>query len=187
MTTRTAPVTLTLDRRLLEHPRALHLRRMRTAIFLYLDLLARLPAASGRVEVIPAAIATDMGLPEGTIWSWLGHLRRSGYIVVKRLNGSVLVEIPRSATVDESTDRTASADDDTREFTLARVQRALGENLNTTQLADALDTYPTTLVRRALAGALAPKDSEIRRSRTALFLYLLRQYVQQSPPHDSRA
>src|SRR5882672_2269426 len=87
------PITLKLDRRILEHPRAIHLRRMRAGIWLYLDLLARLPAGAGTLEAEPAAIAREMGLPEGTIRSWLGHLRRAGYLDVLRLNGKVRVEI----------------------------------------------------------------------------------------------
>ena len=72
--TTTRPITIALDRRLLEHPQALHLRRMRAGIWLYLDLLARLPAGAGSIEVEPAAIGRDMGLPEGTVRSSLGHL-----------------------------------------------------------------------------------------------------------------
>src|SRR5438132_4374058 len=94
------PIILTLDRRVLEHPRAYHLRRMRAGLWLYLDLLARLPAGADTFEVEPAAIGRDMGLPEGTIRSWLGHLRKSGYLDALRLNGKVRVtmkhvEVPR--------------------------------------------------------------------------------------------
>ena len=87
------PITLSLDRRILEHPRAYHLRRMRAGFWLYLDLLARLPAGADTFEVEPAAIGRDMGLPEGTIRSWLGHLRKAGYLDVVRLNGKVRVTV----------------------------------------------------------------------------------------------
>ena len=50
------PITLTLDRRILEHPRAYHLRRMRAGLWLYLDLLARLPAGADSFEVEPAVV-----------------------------------------------------------------------------------------------------------------------------------
>src|SRR5207244_7406062 len=96
-----SPITLQLDRRILEHPRAYHLRRMRAGLWLYLVLLARLPAGADTFEVEPAAIGRDMGLPEGTIRSWLGHLRRSGYLEALRLNGKVRVTI-RHVTVAES-------------------------------------------------------------------------------------
>src|SRR6266705_3060804 len=90
------PITLNLDRRILEHPRAYHLRRMRAGLWLYLDLLARLPAGTDTFEVEPAAIGRDMGLPEGTVRSWLGHLRKSGYVEAVRLNGKSRVTIKRA-------------------------------------------------------------------------------------------
>ena len=49
-------LTIIFPRRLLEHPRALHIHRMRAAVWLYLALLARLPAGSDTVEVDPAGI-----------------------------------------------------------------------------------------------------------------------------------
>src|SRR5262245_62874427 len=89
----TDTITLTLDRRILEHPRAYHLRRMRAGLWLYLDLLARLPAGTDSFEVEPAAVGRDMGLPEGTVRSWLGHLRKSGYLDAVRLTGKTRVTI----------------------------------------------------------------------------------------------
>src|SRR5262245_30471152 len=86
-------ITLTLDRRILEHPRAYHLRRMRAGLWLYLNLLARLPAGAESIVVEPAAIGEAMGLPEATVRSWLGHLRKAGYVSAERLNGSVRVTI----------------------------------------------------------------------------------------------
>src|SRR5216110_3259343 len=89
------PITLQLDRRILEHPRAYHLRRMRAGLWLYLDLLARMPAGTDTFEVEPAVVGRDMGLPEGTIRSWLGHLRKAGYLDADRLNGKSRVTIKR--------------------------------------------------------------------------------------------
>src|SRR6266496_2131829 len=116
------PITLSLDRRILEHPRAYHLRRMRAGLWLYLDLLVRLPAGTDTFEVEPAAIGRDMGLPEGTVRSWLGHLRKSGYLDAHRLSGKVRVtmkpvEVPTS-TVENPTDSQP-----TRFFTVAKIQR----------------------------------------------------------------
>src|SRR5882762_6754136 len=90
------PITLSLDRRILEHPRAYHLRRMRAGLWLYLDLLARLPAGAETFEVEPAVIGRDMGLPEGTVRSWLGHLRKAGYLEAVRFDGKVQVTMKRS-------------------------------------------------------------------------------------------
>src|SRR3989449_4568335 len=91
--TQAQPITLTLDRRLLEHPRAYHLRRMRQGIWLYLDVLARLSGRPGTLELEPAAVGRDMGLPEGTIRSWLGHLRQGGYVKTQRRGDAILVAL----------------------------------------------------------------------------------------------
>ncbi len=162
------PFTLTLDRRILEHPRAYHLRRMRAGLWLYLDLLARLPAGADTFEVEPAAIGEGMGLDEATIRSWLGHLRKAGYVNAERLNSKVRVTIKKGFVPEP-----AEAPKE-RFFTVAKLQRALKDKLNVEAFEAALKLYPDPVIRRALAGALAPPDEEIRRSRTALFLYLLK-------------
>jgi hypothetical protein len=165
------PITLTLDRRLLEHPSALHVHRMRSGLWLYLDLLARLPAGTGSIEVEPQAVAQEMGLPEGTIRSWLGHLRKHRYLEVKRLNGKVRVSLPDAAgAVPEAPEQAAPP----RFFTSAKLSRALGEEGNAEALQAALNLHSDEAIKRALAGALAVPENRIRRSRTALFLYLLK-------------
>ena len=171
------PITLSLDRRILEHPRAYHLRRMRAGIWLYLDLLARLPAGAEAFEVEPAAIGRDMGLPEGTIRSWLGHLRKSGYVESVRLNGVVRVTVKRveipTPVVQKPTDSRP-----TRFFTVAKIQRALGEASDENALQAVLNLHSDDAIKRALAGTLAVPETQIRRSRTALFIYLLKRYAQ---------
>ena len=170
------PITLSLDRRILEHPRAYHLRRMRAGLWLYLDLLARLPADAETFEVEPAAIGRDMGLPEGTIRSWLGHLRKVGYVEAVRLNGKSRVTIKRAAAPEPPVESPAIPN---RFFTVPKLQRALGEAGSDEALQAALSLYPDAVVKRALAGTLAVPETQIRRSRTALFIYLLKRHAQQ--------
>ena len=166
-------ITVTLDRRLLRHPRAYHLRRMRAGIWLYLDLLGRLPTGAETIEVEPAVIGEEMGLPEPTVRSWLGHLRKAGYVGAERLNGTVRVTVKKGFVPD------ASVTAKERVFTVAKLQRMLKDKLNVEAFEAALKLYPDAIIRRALAGALAPPEDQIRRSRTALFLYLLKRYAQQ--------
>ena len=163
------PITLTLDRRLLEHPRAYHLRRMRGAIWLYLDLLAR---GAGTIEIEPAAVGGAMGLPEGTVRSWLGHLRKAGYLEAMRLNGKVRVTIENRTPAAPVAEPQKPA----RFFTAAKITRALGERADADAIDGALERHSDDAIRRALAGAMATPAEKIRRSRTALFLYLLKRY-----------
>jgi len=175
------PISLTLDRRILEHPRAYHLRRMRAGLWLYLDLLARLPAGAETFEVEPAAIGRDMGLPEGTIRSWLGHLRKAGYLEAVRLNGKVQVTMKKGLAPESSPEQTAMpTQPPSRFFTVAKLQRSLGEPGNEEALEAALGLYSDPIVRRSLAGTLAVPETQIRRSRTALFIYLLKRYAKES-------
>lgn len=162
---------LSLDRRLLEHPRGYHLRRMRQGIWLYLDLLARLPAGSESIEVEPAVVGEEIGLDEGTVRSWLGHLRKAGYVEAVRLNGKVCITIKKGFVPEPQVTPKE------RFFTVAKLQRMLKDKLNVEAFEAALKLYPDSVIRRALAGALAPPEDEIRRSRTALFLYLVKRYA----------
>jgi hypothetical protein len=173
-----SPITLTLDRRIIEHPQAFHLRRMRVGIWLYLDLLARLPAGADSLEVEPAAIGRDMGLPEGTVRSWLGHLRKAGYLDAQRLNGHVHVTMRRVEMPPPPPPAPPRNVEPTRLFTVARLQQALGERGDDEPLQAALDLYPDRVIQRALAGTMAVPAQRIRRSRTALFIYLLKRHAQ---------
>jgi len=116
---------------------------MRAGLWLYLDLLARLPVGADTFEVEPAAIGRDMGLPEGTVRSWLGHLRKAGYLDAVRLNGKVKVTIKRP----EGPEPPPAAVVPTRFFTVAKIQRALGEPGNEEALQAALSLYPDSVVQ----------------------------------------
>lgn len=168
--------TLEFERRLLEHPAAYHIRRMRLAVWLYFAILTRLPAGQKAVEFDPMELAQAMGLPEGTIRSWLGHLRRLKYLGVERLDGTVRVRVGRLGLPEPPPAPRP------RFFTIAKLARALGETGNEREIEAALN-FPDEVIKRALAGTLAVPEANIRKSRTALFVYLLKRYAQ--PPQDN--
>jgi len=165
-------LTLTLDREILESRGARHLRRMRIAIWLYLELLSRLSEGSISTSISLSGVATSMGLPEGTIRSWLGHLRKAGYLTVSGPTDTVTVTIRRLQRVVPVTPA--------RFFTVAKLERALGEDGDRQSLDSVLDAYPDAVLKRALAGALAVPAEQIKKSRTALFLYLAKRYAQEN-------
>lgn len=169
-------LTITLDRRLLRHPRAYHLRRMRLGLWLYLDLLARLPAGAETIEVEPAVVAGEMGVEEGFVRSWLGHLHKAGYVQAQRLNGKSRVTI-RKGSIPESPPVPIAPESPGRFFTAAKLQRALGDQQDAEPFEAALRLHSDAVIRKALAGTLAVPDSQVRRSRTALFFYLLKRHT----------
>jgi hypothetical protein len=116
-----------------------------------------------------------MGLPEGTVRSWLGHLRKGHYIALERKGDFLRIKVK-----DASSPFDAPRKEPLRQlFTVARLTRALGEKQDPDALAQALAQYPTEAIRRALARTLAVPDERIRRSRTALFLYLLKHHAEE--------
>jgi hypothetical protein len=167
-------IILKFERRLIEHPRALHAKRMRGAIWLYLALLARLPEGSDTLDIVPAEFGRGIGLSEDTVRSFLGHLRKGRYVSVRRLNGSVQVRVNRLQVPTGSEPR-----ESTRTFTVAKLERALGERGNREILEGSLASYPDPIIQQALAGALAVPQKEIRRSRTALYLFLLKRHAEE--------
>ncbi len=172
------PITLTLDRHILEHPRGYHLRRMRAGIWLYLDLLARLPGSAKSIEIDPAALGREMGLAEGAVRSWLGHLKKAGYLDAERLNGTMRVtlkHVPEAPAVAPEAAPTPG-----RFFTVRKLQDALGETGSDEALAAALRLHPDAALKRALAATLAVPETQIRRSRLALFLYLLKRHAHEA-------
>jgi hypothetical protein len=165
--------TLQFERRLLEHPRAYHHRRMRLALWLYFVILARLPPGQDTVEVEPVQVSYDMGLPEGTVRSWLGHLRRLHYLKTERLNGSLRVRVTRLGLPEPAPKPVPKF------FTKAKLVRALGE-ADDGKLLDEVLKHPDEVIRRALAGTLAVPAEQIRKSRTALFNYLVKRYAEET-------
>jgi hypothetical protein len=67
---------------------------------------------------------------------------------------------------------------------LDRVLAVLGPEADVEEMRDLLGTHPAETVRRALQRAEATPARQIRRSRTALFRYLLTKLNQ---PHRDRA
>src|SRR5258705_11631630 len=132
----TSTLRVTLGRRLLRHPRAYHLRRMRQGLWLYLDLLARLPAGADTLEVEPAVVACEMGVEEGFVRTWLGHLSKARYLEATRLNGVVRVRLKRGY-VPEPVEPPRQ-----RLFTVAKLQRALGDAGSAEPFEAALRDHP---------------------------------------------
>jgi len=165
--TRRPTVTITLDRTILEHPRALHIRRMHKAIWLYLVLLTRLPAGVDKVEIDPPSLAESMGLPAATIASWLGQLKKTRYVAIERRNDSMRVRIKRLQLEPGAAKRSP------HEIAVVRLERALGETGNRERLTEAVARHPPHVIEYALSRATDVPQSKIRRSRTALFIYLL--------------
>lgn len=166
----TEVITIRIPRQCIEHPRASHMRRMRGGIWLYIALLARLAPGSDAVEIDPVGLGKSMGLPENTVRSTLGHLKKAGYVAIARQDGTLTVRLKRIPLPKPAAPEARPA----RRFSVEGLEKTLGDTGYRDGLEVALAAHADTTIQRALAGALAVPTEEIRRSRTALFLYLLK-------------
>ena len=154
---------------LIADPAAKHYRQMRQAIWLYLFLLLAMPVQSGRRLLDAKAIAEAMGLQKATIQSWLGHLRAQGYLSLERQEGRMWIRISKWHEDDQGTGPVSHDSDRAKELA-----RALGEPAEIHSLSRVLQEYDSEKVETALNRVLAVPESQIRKSRLALFLYFLK-------------
>lgn len=163
---------------LVADPRATHVRRMRQAIWLYLYLLLAMNPSTGKRLLDPRQVAEAMGLREATIRSWLGHLRKQGYVTAERQGDLVLVKVTRWQ------EETPSAEPAPEPPDLPTAQP--GPLISRDTLASALECDPedpflTEVLAREDPGRLREvldrveriPQAQIRKSRLALFRFLL--------------
>ena len=162
-------------------PEGCHYRRLRNILWLYVYLLLVCSPRTGKLRTSFEVMGRDMGLKPETIASWLGHLRKMGYVGVKKDGAYRLIGI--SGWREQSAEDTHRRMDDA-EPGPKKIASALGsyiatilkdeENIDFYQNL-ALE-YPRDVIRRALADVEKVPDSRIKRSKGALFTYLVRKY-----------
>ena len=162
---------------LVADPEAKHLKRMRQAVWLYLYLFLAVSPASGKRLLSPRLAARDMGLSEATVRSWLGHLRRQGYVSLDRQGDLVRVTVakwpkqepPEEAAPQKPAPRRAPAP----RLTAAFLAKSLGCPPDEPYLSEVLSQEDAIRVRAALEKVAEIPESRIRKSRLALFRYLI--------------
>lgn len=169
--------TVPLRRGLVADPAGKHYRRMRQAVWLYLYLLLAVNRATGQRLLSPAAVGREMGISEATVRSWLGHLRRAGYVTVRREAGLVRVGITRwQKTIQRSEAPEAVSGDPDRGLTrlsLEMLAKSLECGPSEPFLKEVISRHGPRQVREILDEVVEVPKSRIKKSRLALFRYLI--------------
>lgn len=162
---------------LVADPGARHLRAMKQAVWLYLFLLAAVGAGGERL-VNPTDVAVAMGLSEATVRTWLGQLRKAGYLVLAREGRYVWVKITGwkrgldSETAPQSAQPAkASISEPTPAKALAL---RLGEPQEESLVQSLVTEFGQVAIEALLEKVLAVPAERIRKSRAALLAYLLK-------------
>lgn len=172
----TGLATIQIRRGLIVDEQARHFRAMRQSVWLYLYLLLGVNPTTGTRLFFPADIAKQMGLKEDTIRSWLGRLRKAGYVRVERQGDYLRVEITRWQMPAPKKEPEADAVPPKKlphSITAEALAQRLGEEPGDPFWEHAIETWDETTIRDVLGEVDRVPDSQIRKSRAALFRYLI--------------
>lgn len=154
-----------------------HYRRMRQAIWLYLYLLLAVNHGTGKRLLSPAAIAREMGVSEPTVRSWLGHLRKAGYLTTERQGSLVRVGITKWKETIQRTEAPLgprkAAGGASIPVTAETLTKELGCGPDEAFLRDIVTREDPARIREVLDKVLEVPESRIKKSRLALFRYLI--------------
>ena len=159
---------------------------LKQAIWLYLSLLLQ-ASYQGTVELNVTATAQAIGTQEATISTWLGHLRKAGLVSIKKWPGSLVVKLtrypaPLKQSAPGQTPNTVHKKEDPSQPRLSDVDRAFARTLSQTLQDEAnlphyeelVSEHGQITLTRMLKQAQAVPAEKIRKSRAALFHFILR-------------
>lgn len=176
-------------------PTGQHRRRMRHAIWLYLYLVAFANLKSGKITARIEEIASRMGIPDATVRSWLGHLRKWHYVsVVKGSDGYhfKIIRWKELADINDTDDvnippkitKGPKRNSKTKESFPGDPRDLAQQISNELQATDSLNyfenlcrSYPREIILQAFREAKALPEGQVKKSRGALFVYLTRKYA----------
>ena len=181
--------------------RAKHYHRMKNAVWLFLYLIAFSNLKSGKLIARVSDIAQDMGLPAETVCSWLGHLRKWHYVAIEKEGDGLLFKIAKWKNIADEFGSTVQEETPKRQSTKKSKHPQTGEQKlpsfdNPTELAshiaDQLSeptyqpffenlcrTFSPDLIQQALTKVREVPSGSIKKSRGALFVYLVKKYAQE--------
>lgn len=186
-------------RSLILNPDALHYRRIKIALWLYLNLVFRVNPETGKHLFDPQEAANETGIREETLRSWLGHLRRGGYVACQKQGREIVVKISGVKTPRELTGERKDLDR-IRSTTSKEIPNHVGrQNALAHEIAETFcdtknlaayqvlcENYPLEIIHRAFGVVKNVPQKKIKKSRGALFTYLVKQYAQEKTNSNSR-
>jgi hypothetical protein len=180
-------------------PQAKHYRLMKQAVWLYLYLIGFSNIKTGKLTARLSDIAKDMGIREETLRSWLGHLRKGNYIAVEKQGDQLLFKITKwknisskleidkwlQTNIQKSKGRRSANDDDPKPeqkvSNTSKLARQIAKDLDSHEglayFEKLCSNYPQKIILQSLKEAKAIPAEKIKKSRSALFVYLVKKYA----------
>jgi hypothetical protein len=177
---------------------AKHYLRIKQAVWLYIYLIAFVNAKTGKLVGHLSDIADDTGIREETLRSWLGHLRKWNYVTVEKQDNGLLIKVckwkniapelesskpPQTKSNTNKGRKDSSKSDSMEETSPSKLALYISDILKAPQSQGYFENlcrlYPHGVIFRSLNQARAIPAEKIKKSRSALFVYLLKKHAQQ--------
>ncbi|MCA9730926.1 MAG: hypothetical protein H6696_14265 [Deferribacteres bacterium] len=183
-------------KRIFEEKLDAHFQQMRMALWLYLYLNVHANKNTGKLVVAADVIAEKFNVAEQVIRNWIAVLKRHQYISVKKQGKELILKISGWMKERESTEsnipenKTTSKNQRSKKLETELTKLPLPElSGKIVELFKAPDqqkiieslcqSYPTDVIIQAVVETQKVPDSKIRKSRTAFFAFLVRQYAEE--------
>ena len=146
---------------------AKHIKRMRQAVWVYIYLLLAINPATGKRLVSPALISKHMGVSEETVRSWLGRLRKAGYLKYEKQGAYLRITLERWRPTPMQAESPVS-------LTAHQLAKELGGDPEDPLWHQVLTAGQPGAVSNVLAEVKRVPADRIKKSRVALFRYLIK-------------
>jgi DNA-binding transcriptional ArsR family regulator len=165
-----------IRRGLVADPDGRHYFRMKNAIWLYLYLALSVNPHTGKLLSKLDFISSQMGISKETLQTWLGHLKKWGYVSTQRQGESILFKLSRWR---EPNKPTPKQETKSEENSLAsEIAETFEDKENIGYYQWICENYPENSVKRAFLEVKKMPNNKIKKSRGALFTYLVKKYSQ---------
>jgi len=170
---------------LLFYPQANHYGKLRQAIWLYAYLLICAHPESGRLIISSEKVAAQLNVKGSTIQSWLGHLKKLRYLTARHQGLTWAITLTgwsvdrKDAIPALITDEGIDEDEPKDEITPKLLHQRLGNGEGTHYYEALVKRYDQDILKRALSEVELIPSSRIKKSKGALFTYLVKKYAQE--------
>ena len=186
---------------------AKHYAKMKNSLWLYIFFIATVNHKTGKTTSTLEAIAAEISVDLSTVRSWLGQLRKHHYVKTKKANDQTIFQVcgwskvrslferipmPESGLTGYKSIPEAKKAAKKQEFEdpIAKKARLLAVELedenSLAYLKKVCEKYPEHFIQKALNQVKAIPDEKIKRSRGALFTYLIKKYADKKTESSAR-
>jgi hypothetical protein len=161
-----------------------HYYKLKQGLWLYLYLLIKAHPESGKLVIIPDRIAVEIGVKSESVHSWLGQLRKHGYVQLRKQGQAYVLSLSnypgeQPAHVSELIPDEGYEDSSKDGLTPEELEKRIGNGESLPYYRSVCRRYSKDVIAQALSDVEATPSERIRKSKGALFTFLVKKYAEE--------